>query len=166
METMVFIDPPKMKATPFTTSEVVARFAGVQHHAVQQLCAKYQADLEEFGIFTFEMRKLDGRGRPETVYHLDGKQVRPSMTWRPEPEMTERQIEKELQRQMVLFDESCHGVTRASGHTDVSEMSDTSSMDGYSLFPVPMQLMSGVPVRYAVSASDSLPVTVSIASMT
>ena len=25
---MVFIDPPKVRATPFTTSEVVAEFAG------------------------------------------------------------------------------------------------------------------------------------------
>ena len=37
MEEMVFLDPPHMKETPFTTSEVVARFAGVQHHAVQQI---------------------------------------------------------------------------------------------------------------------------------
>ena len=30
---------------------------------------------EEFGIFAFEMRKLDGRGRPETVYHLNEGQA-------------------------------------------------------------------------------------------
>ena len=72
---MVFIDPPKLKATPFTTSEVVAEFAGVQHHAVQQMCVKYKSDLEGFGIFAFEMRKLDGRGRPETVYHLNEGQA-------------------------------------------------------------------------------------------
>ena len=75
MTELVFIDPPKRKATPFTTSEVVAEFAGVQHHAVQQMCVRYQADLEEFGIFAFEMRKLDGRGRPEVVYHLNEGQA-------------------------------------------------------------------------------------------
>lgn len=40
---------------------------------------------------------------------VSGKQVRPSMTWKPTPGMSERQIEKELQRQMVLFEEECHG---------------------------------------------------------
>ena len=38
---------------------------------------------------------------------VSGKQVRPSMTWKPAPGMSERQIEKELQRQMVLFEEEC-----------------------------------------------------------
>ena len=40
---------------------------------------------------------------------VSGKQVRPSMTWKPTPGMSERQIEKELQRQMVLFEEECRG---------------------------------------------------------
>ena len=98
---MVFLDPPKMKATPFTTSEVVARFAGVQHHAVQQLCAKYQADLEEFGIFAFEMRKLDGRGRPETVYHLnEGQAVLILAYLRNTPQVREfkKRLVREFQR--------------------------------------------------------------------
>ena len=78
METMVFLDPPKMKETPFTTSEVVACFAGVQHHAVQQMCVKYKEDLEQFGVFAFEMRKPpsgSAGGRPETVYHLSEGQA-------------------------------------------------------------------------------------------
>ena len=73
METMVFLDPPKMKETPFTTSEVVAQFAGVQHHAVQQMCVKYKDDIDQFGVFAFEMRNPpEGSkgGRPEIVYHL------------------------------------------------------------------------------------------------
>ena len=72
---LVFLDPPSMKSTPFTTSEVIAEFAGVQHHAIQQLCARYQEDLEAFGIFAFEMRKIGGRGRPETVYNLTEEQA-------------------------------------------------------------------------------------------
>lgn len=66
-----------MKATPFTTSEVVARFAGVQHHAVQQMCAKYQADLEEFGRVSFEMRPLPTKGGVQKfkVYHLNEGQA-------------------------------------------------------------------------------------------
>ena len=40
-------------------------------------------------------------------YDIYGKQITHSMTWSPEPGMTARQIEKELQRQTVLFEEAC-----------------------------------------------------------
>lgn len=49
-------------------------------------------------------------------YTVGGKQVQPSMTWRPDPGMTPRQIEKELQRQVVLFDENCKNSSSQSGH--------------------------------------------------
>lgn len=43
-------------------------------------------------------------------YKANGKQVTQRMTWTPEPNMTEKQIEKELQRQAILFEEECkHG---------------------------------------------------------
>ena len=38
-------------------------------------------------------------------YDSQGKQIRRSMTWRPAPGMTEKQIEKELERQKVLFED-------------------------------------------------------------
>lgn len=41
-------------------------------------------------------------------YDLNGKQIRRSMTWTPEPGLTRRQTEKELDRQAVLFEEKCH----------------------------------------------------------
>lgn len=62
--------------------------------------------------------------RASVGYTVDGKQVRPSMTWRPEPGMTERQIQKELNRQMVLFEESCHGAVRGDGHIKFQRFSD------------------------------------------
>jgi len=40
-------------------------------------------------------------------YDTNGKQVRQSFTWRPPENMTERQIQKELQRQAVLFEQEC-----------------------------------------------------------
>lgn len=40
-------------------------------------------------------------------YDIKGNQVEQSMTWKPEPGMTEKQIEKELNRQAVLFEEAC-----------------------------------------------------------
>ena len=42
-------------------------------------------------------------------YDVQGNQVVHSMTWRPEPGMKPKQIEKELQRQAVLFEEQCAG---------------------------------------------------------
>lgn len=43
-------------------------------------------------------------------YDKNGKHKEQAMTWKPEPGMTKRQIEKELQRQAVLFEESvAHG---------------------------------------------------------
>lgn len=40
-------------------------------------------------------------------YDTKGKQVIQSMTWTPDKNMTKRQIEKELRRQSVLFEEAC-----------------------------------------------------------
>ena len=41
-------------------------------------------------------------------YDSKGKQVIQSMTWKPEPKMTAKQIEKELNRQAVMFEEVCN----------------------------------------------------------
>ena len=40
-------------------------------------------------------------------YDSTGKQIRKSITWTPSPGMTEKQIERELKRQTVLFEERC-----------------------------------------------------------
>ena len=40
-------------------------------------------------------------------YDMTGKQIRKTMTWNPEPNMTAKQIEKEVQRQATLFEERC-----------------------------------------------------------
>jgi len=40
-------------------------------------------------------------------YDSKGKQVIQSMTWKPEPKMTAKQIEKELQKQAILFEDKC-----------------------------------------------------------
>ncbi len=40
-------------------------------------------------------------------YSVNGNPVERSMTWKPETQTTAKQIEKELQRQAVLFGESC-----------------------------------------------------------
>ena len=103
MEELVFIDPPKRKATPFTTSEVVAECAGVQHHAVQQMCARYQSDLEEFGEVAFEMRALpeSRTGQSVKVYHLNEGQTVLILAYlrnTPQVRAFKKRLVKEFQR--------------------------------------------------------------------
>ena len=40
-------------------------------------------------------------------YDIKGKQIYQSMTWRPDEGMTPKQIERELNRQAVFFEENC-----------------------------------------------------------
>ena len=47
-------------------------------------------------------------------YDAHGKQVSQYLTWKPEPGMTKKQIEKEVQRQAVLFEEECAGGNKVS----------------------------------------------------
>lgn len=65
---------------------------------------------------TYTKRGSSYRIRASIGYTVDGKQVMKSMTWTPDPSMTARQIEKELTRQMVLFDEVCRGSSLTDGH--------------------------------------------------
>lgn len=51
------------------------------------------------GSVSFYIRCSDG-------YDSNGRQIERSMTWKPESGMSDRQIEKELQRQIVLFEEA------------------------------------------------------------
>ena len=40
-------------------------------------------------------------------YDVNGKQVVQTRTWKPDPDMSARQIKKELDRQCVMFEEEC-----------------------------------------------------------
>lgn len=88
-------------------SDVIAEFAGVQHHAVQQLITKHEADFKEFGIIAFEMRKPPAGskgGRPETVYHLNEEQATLLMTYLKNTPRV-RAFKKELVRQFYIMRE-------------------------------------------------------------
>lgn len=53
-------------------------------------------------IISYRIRVFKG-------YDGAGKQLKPyEMTWKPEPGMTEKRIEKEVKRQATLFEEQCH----------------------------------------------------------
>lgn len=56
-------------------------------------------------------------------YNANGKQVEQSITWKPAEGMTEKQIEKELKRQTVLFEEACNNgyLTASTKFEDFAE---------------------------------------------
>ena len=63
------------KKEPYTTSAIIAECAEVKHDTVQSLIRNHQEDFESYGIIGFEIRKLDGRGRPMKIYRLNEQQA-------------------------------------------------------------------------------------------
>lgn len=57
-------------------------------------------------------------------YDSNNKQIRQHMTWTPDPGMTKRQVEKELERQKVLFEERCKTEMVNGGNIKLSEFLD------------------------------------------
>lgn len=56
---------------------------------------------------TITKRNNGYRIRVSCGYDSENRQIIKSMTWTPPPKMTKKQIEKELERQAVLFEEKC-----------------------------------------------------------
>ena len=63
--------------------------------------ANIQEHVAKDGTVSYRIRVHRGRD-------AQGRQLNPfQMTWTPEPKMTKRQIEKELQKQAAIFEEQC-----------------------------------------------------------
>ena len=77
MNDLVFLDPNRLDAAPFTTSDVIASYAQISHHAVQQMVSKHEASLEAFGQVAFEMRALQTKGGIQEfkIYRLNEEQA-------------------------------------------------------------------------------------------
>ena len=77
MNDLVFLEPNKIDAVPFTTSDVIAEYAQTKHHAVQQMILKHEKALSTLGKVAFEMRpsELSKTGQSEKVYHLNEPQA-------------------------------------------------------------------------------------------
>ena len=75
MLNLVFYSDSTLKAQPYTTPDVIASNTGNSLKAVNQLIRYKKEHLERFGILTFEMAKLNGRGRPKKIYHLNEQQA-------------------------------------------------------------------------------------------
>ena len=57
-------------------------------------------------------------------YDMNGKKIIKRCTWKPEPNMTAKQIEKEVQRQAVLFEEKCLTGQVLQGNTRFAEFAE------------------------------------------
>ncbi|MDW8750356.1 Rha family transcriptional regulator [Streptococcus suis] len=69
---LVYMDGRK---EPYTLSSIVAECAGVQHHTITRLLRNHKERFEAFGFYGFQIHKLDGKGRPKKVYHLNEQQA-------------------------------------------------------------------------------------------
>lgn len=72
------------------------------------------------------MAAIEKRGNSYRItaccgYDITGKQIRRRMTYKPEPNMTAKQIEKEVQRQAVLFEEQCQNGQTMSGNIKLAD---------------------------------------------
>lgn len=69
---LVYLDGKK---EPYTTSEIIAECADVQHHTITRLVRENKSDFEALGILGFEIHKLDTRGQPRKIYCLNEQQA-------------------------------------------------------------------------------------------
>ena len=89
---------------PFTTSDVIAEFAGIQHHTVTRLIQQHEADFKEFGSLRFEIevRKRKVGATTAKHYQLNEEQATLLMTYLKNTEQV-RAFKKELVRQFYAM---------------------------------------------------------------
>ena len=73
---------------------------------------------------TIQKRGDTYRIRVSAGYDSTGKQLMKSMTWQPAPGMTQKQIEKELDRQAVLFENKVKSGQYMEGNIRFSEYAE------------------------------------------
>lgn len=66
MNNLVYLAPNTEE--PFTTSEVIAECAGVQHHTVTRLIQQHEKDFKEFGLLRFQIDAVNKPGARGTKY--------------------------------------------------------------------------------------------------
>ena len=62
-------------------------------------------------------------------YDLNGKQITKKKTWKPDSTMTQKQIEKELNKQKVLFEEKCKSGQFLDGSINFAEFAERWFLD-------------------------------------
>lgn len=101
---LVFCNPKRIEDEPFTTSEAIAQWAGVQRHTVTRLIREHESDFQEFGRVGFEIQALPTKGgvQKHKIYRLNEQQATLLMTYlRNTPQVIA--FKKELVRQFFLM---------------------------------------------------------------
>lgn len=79
--------------------------------------ANIKKHISKSGKVTYYIRAFDG-------YDSKGEQIVRSMTWKPPENLTQKQIEKELQRQIIIFEESVKKGTCFDSNTRFAEYAE------------------------------------------
>ena len=79
--------------------------------------ANIKKHISKSGRVTYYIRAFDG-------YDSKGEQIVRSMTWKPPENLTTKQIEKELQRQIIIFEESVKKGTCFDSNTRFAEYAE------------------------------------------
>ncbi|WP_203561716.1 Rha family transcriptional regulator [Levilactobacillus brevis] len=101
MNDLVFLSSQQVDAEPFTTGDVIAKYAGIARKSVNELIRRYKDDLEDFGVLPFEMAKpIKGSlgGHPRRVWYLNKNQANLLITYLDNTKPV-RQFKKALVRQ-------------------------------------------------------------------
>lgn len=77
MTDLVFLEPNRLDAVPFTTSDVIAEWTGNSYRSVQRIIEKQLTRLEKFGRVRFEITPLQTNGgiQNHKVYCLNEEQA-------------------------------------------------------------------------------------------
>lgn len=79
MTELVFLEPNKVGAVPFTTSKVIAEMTGIEHRKIKTAIRKNQKDIDSFGLSASYQAESSG-GRPEEIIKLNEEQATFLMT--------------------------------------------------------------------------------------
>ncbi len=79
MNDLVFLEPNRLDAEPFTTSKVIAEMTGMNHRRVKDAIRKHQSAMEDFGLLGAYETESSG-GRPEEIVMLNEQQATFLMT--------------------------------------------------------------------------------------
>ena len=101
---VVFLEPNKIDAVPFTTSDVVAEFAQVSYRSIQRTIERNESDLASFGRVRFQITPFETKGgiQEKKIYHLNEEQATLLVTYLKNTEPV-RLFKKELVRQFYAM---------------------------------------------------------------
>ncbi|MDR1891826.1 MAG: Rha family transcriptional regulator, partial [Oscillospiraceae bacterium] len=77
MKKLVYLEPDKIDAEPFTTSDIIAEHTNINYRSVQRITEKYENSLSEFGRVRFQITPFETKGgvQNKKIYRLNEQQA-------------------------------------------------------------------------------------------